>query len=256
MNPIESVFPLECGQRSKAHPGSAYRIVDGQSRGPGRWPWHVGLYRSMRQRYPYCGGTLIQPDIVLTAAHCTPNIGEPVKLGDYDLGQDEKHEKISYIAQVRIHEDFHWNTHRNDIALIQLSGSVELRDGINTACLPNASIERHRQCYVLGWGRTRIKRQSETLMEAKVPVVDHRFCKIRFKGWFTQKMLCAGFPSGGADACEGDSGGPLLCEKQGKFYVHGIISWGYGCGRLHTPGVYTDVHQYVDWIKVMTNMDR
>lgn len=52
----------------------------------------------------------------------------------------------------------------------------------------------------------------------------------------------------GRDACDGDGGGPLVCEKEGTWYQVGIVSFGIGCGRRSIPGVYTRVSSYTDWI--------
>ena len=62
-------------------------------------------------------------------------------------------------------------------------------------------------------------------------------------------MLCAGSDSGGIDTCQGDGGGPLVCEISNKRYVlSGVSSWGNGCGLPGRYGVYTDVRKYLDWI--------
>lgn len=242
---------LECGQRSKNLKAlSFYRIVGGVSKGAGRWPWQVGLYLTRYQVAPYCGGTLIEADLVLTAAHCKPRVGTFVKLGDYNLRQEEGTEQMISVAEVFIHEDFSVYSHRNDIALLRLSESVDLGDYINTACLPKTKVKSGDSCFATGWGHIGLWNfRSATLREAKVPVVDRRYCNIRFRGRVSNTMMCAGYADGGIDACKGDSGGPLVCEKNGRFYLHGITSWGYGCGKAYTPGVYTDVSEYVKWIE-------
>ena len=57
-----------------------------------------------------------------------------------------------------------------------------------------------------------------------------------------------GFEEGGKDACQGDSGGPLICEEQNQKVLHGIVSYGAGCALPKSPGVYTRITKYFDWI--------
>ena len=60
-------------------------------------------------------------------------------------------------------------------------------------------------------------------------------------------MICAGYPEGGKDSCDGDGGGPLVCNAE----LQGITSWGRGCGKPGHPGVYTKVCNFVDWLQQM-----
>ncbi|XP_015418849.1 PREDICTED: coagulation factor XII [Myotis davidii] len=92
------------------------------------------------------------------------------------------------------------------------------------------------------------------LQEAQVPLIPHEHCSDpdMHGNAFYPGMLCAGFPEGGTDACQGDSGGPLVCEEGDKgrrLTLRGIISWGSGCGDRNKPGVYTDVANYLTWIR-------
>ena len=156
---------------------------------------------------------------------------------------------------VFIHEAFNRSTQRNDIALLLLSNDAELGYGIKPVCLPITTPPDGTQCYVTGWGNTNKKYDTSALREANVPIVSWPYCNNRYLGKVTQQMLCAGYAHGGVDACKGDSEGPLVCERNGQFFLHGITSWGLECGKSYSPGVYTDVSKYLNWIKEKSNID-
>ena len=65
--------------------------------------------------------------------------------------------------------------------------------------------------------------------------------------------MCAGFEEGGKDACNADSGGPLMVEEDGRHVVVGVVNGGIGCDRPKLPGLYTRVNNYIDWISETIN---
>uniref|UniRef100_A0A674K8A4 Peptidase S1 domain-containing protein n=1 Tax=Terrapene triunguis TaxID=2587831 RepID=A0A674K8A4_9SAUR len=98
---------------------------------------------------------------------------------------------------------------------------------------------------------------SRTLLQGMVPLLPREDCEARYGGKFTNHMICAGNLSEDkrVDSCQGDSGGPLMCQRStGHWVILGIISWGYGCGRKDSPGVYTKVSKFVPWIKKVTKL--
>lgn len=106
-------------------------------------------------------------------------------------------------------------------------------------------------CSVLG------KSYSRTLLQGVVPLLPREHCEVRYGQKFTNRMICAGNLSEDkrVDSCQGDSGGPLMCQRSnGRWIILGITSWGYGCGRKDSPGVYTKVSKYVPWIKKVTKL--
>lgn len=92
---------------------------------------------------------------------------------------------------------------------------------------------------------------SSVLRQAVVPIIAQTQCSQRsFYGSFlTDNMLCAGYAQGGKDACSGDSGGQLVCSVNGRWWLHGIVSFGRDCGAPKKPGVYTRVTRFIDWIQ-------
>lgn len=113
--------------------------------------------------------------------------------------------------------------------------------------------------FQLGWGR--ILEYSDVkptiLQQVQLPIIPNAKCKeglgkYRDNISFSDIVLCAGFSEGGKDTCTGDSGGPMMLPefRNGKFpyYQVGIVSWGLGCARANTPGIYTNVRRYIGWI--------
>ncbi|KAK2115331.1 hypothetical protein P7K49_005957 [Saguinus oedipus] len=151
-----------------------------------------------------------------------------------------------------------FNPSEHDLVLIRLKKKGDRcatrSQFVQPICLPEpgGAFPAGHKCQIAGWGHLGedVSSYSSSLREALVPLVaDHKCSSPEVYGAdISPNMLCAGYFDCKSDACQGDSGGPLACEKNGVAYLYGIISWGDGCGRLHKPGVYTRVANYVDWI--------
>lgn len=114
-------------------------------------------------------------------------------------------------------------------------------------------------CGELCWSFSSVpgKSYSRTLLQGVVPLLPREDCETRYGSKFTNRMICAGNLSEDkrVDSCQGDSGGPLMCQRSnGRWVILGITSWGYGCGRKDSPGVYTKVSKFVPWIKKVTKL--
>ncbi|XP_049288967.1 trypsin-2-like [Anopheles funestus] len=107
-------------------------------------------------------------------------------------------------------------------------------------------------CTIVGWGMTKNTGDREQLRMVKLPLVARSECNSSYfeRETITQRMLCAGYPGGGQDACEGDSGGPLLCRG----IQVGITSWGVGCAKPNRYGVYSNIANQRDWIRKHTGV--
>ena len=86
-------------------------------------------------------------------------------------------------------------------------------------------------------------------MQVSLPIVSQSTCQQAYP-WATidDSMICAGYANGGKDSCSGDSGGPMVCQANGKYFLEGVVSWGYGCARRGKYGVYGDVRYFRQWI--------
>lgn len=233
------------------------------------WPWHAAILEKPQDLY-VCGSTLLDESWILTAAHCVDdylpfvdNISEilKVRLGEYDVSttaEPLRHEEFN-ITNIVVHPGFNNSTLVHDIALLRLEKPAKRKQNIDVVCMPKPSDvlaegDDSVKCYVTGWGRrSETSEHSLVLKEIQVPLWSHDSCNGALQAQFgpayilPDTTICAG--AEGADACDGDGGGPLVCEKAGQWYQMGIVSFGIGCGRRNVPGVYTSVKEYSDWIE-------
>uniref|UniRef100_A0A8C3UH73 Transmembrane serine protease 4 n=1 Tax=Catharus ustulatus TaxID=91951 RepID=A0A8C3UH73_CATUS len=234
---VVSLFCSNCGQSVRTP-----RVLGGSPAAIEAWPWQVSLqYRKEH----ICGGSIIGPGWVLTAAHCfnwRVKAGSDLLSGAATLAV----EKV-FLAEVTPA-----SPKDNDIALVKLHSPVH--DSGEPICLPyfDEELVPGTPLWVIGWGYTEEHgKLSERLQQAEVELIDKQSCNLAaYHGDVTERMLCAGLPQGGVDTCQGDSGGPLLYSG-GRWQVVGIVSWGQGCGTPSTPGVYTSVRAYLDWISTV-----
>lgn len=239
--------------RSLVQRRNQQRIVGGIEAEEGEFPWAVAI---TDRGFQYCGGALIHPSWVLTAAHCQVMPGDMAILGRLDLRTNDGEE--IRIDRVLEREDWDPNTLDNDIALLHLEEPSEQLPITLAYAVPEMEI-----VFVIGWGATQEGGPtSNVLMEVPVFVYPDDFCRESYDG-ITNSMLCAGFPAGGSDSCQGDSGGPLMSVIGGviskgvarPILGHlGIVSWGEGCARPGKPGVYTNTTKFVEWINACAEL--
>ena len=208
------------------------RIVGGTAALAGAYPFAAAL--ATKTRVHYCGGTLIAPRFVLTAAHCQVEVGDVALVGASDL----RSAQAVHIAESRIHPRFDAVTLDNDVAIAVLAENA----GVLAATFEGAGDVRPPSAMVIGWGTTvEGGETTSALQQVRVPFWPHADCKKVYPG-LTPRQVCAGLLAGGADSCQGDSGGALLTGSAAAGWKQiGIVSYGTGCARPGVPGVYTDV---------------
>ncbi len=228
-------------------------IVGGEIADKSSWPWIVSLNKYDSH---WCGGSLIAPQWVLTAAHCVvdrsrnarSSIIYSVAVGAHRLSKVSQKIKVS---KVIIHPEYDDHTMVNDVALLKLEkpvSNVQLLTLNNRSSLP----EIGTNATVMGWGALwEDGDYPDVLRQVNLPIVSNTTANKAqsYGGDITQEMLAAGFSKGGKDSCQGDSGGPLVIKENGKWLQVGVVSWGHGCARVNKYGIYARVSKYVNWIE-------
>jgi len=253
------------------------QIVGGNPADEGEYPWQVALvYADQANPFDgqFCGGSIIAPNWVLTAAHCVVGddgtVTNPVTLnvvaginqlssGPTSGTQGQRRA----VSQIIVHPAYNNNTLDNDLALLRLAQPFTLDTRVQSIRLASQAdsilFASGVMAIVTGWGRTNPPPQEpiqlpDALMEVQVPIVNQTVCAATYPGELTSNMICAGYSTGGKDACQGDSGGPLIVsDGNGGWLQAGIVSWGRGCAMPNYYGVYTRVANYTAWINAFLN---
>ncbi|KAM8735456.1 trypsin-2-like [Acanthopagrus schlegelii] len=217
------------------------KIVGGHECTPHSQPHQV----SLNSGYHFCGGSLVNENWVVSAAHCYKSKMDIV-LGDHNRWFTDGNEQIIPAARVIPHPNYESWLVNNDIMLIKLSKPATINQYVRPVALPASCARAGTMCTVSGWGVTMSSSaDSNKLQCLDVPVLSDEDCDNSYPGMITEAMFCAGYLEGGKDSCQGDSGGPVVCDGE----LQGVVSWGFGCAEKNHPGVYAKTCIFTDWLQ-------
>ncbi|XP_061765607.1 hyaluronan-binding protein 2-like isoform X3 [Nerophis ophidion] len=249
--------PTDCYEAK----GQTYRgVVSTTERGDDCLNWH-SFYISLHQQRAF--HTYHNSSILEENNHCRENnFDYQVKLGGVKINQAEDKSQIIPVINAIIHKGYRRTRDAlySDVALLHLKfmdgdQCAKETEVVRTVCLPNQNFPTGKNCVVSGWGKTEDEPYSNHLLDVVVSLISQQRCRDPdvYANLLDSTMLCAGELHGGNDSCQGDSGGPLVCQHDSVHYLAGVVSWGHGCGRPYKPGVYANVHSFVNWIKQSIN---
>ncbi|OWF48873.1 chymotrypsinogen A-like [Mizuhopecten yessoensis] len=229
------------------------RIVGGQSALEGEWPWQVSFHDVTGH---FCGGSLINDQWVVTAAHClqrhTPT-DVTIYLGEHHLDNVTGNENKLTTSEWVVHPTYAPSQRGtpNDIALVKLDRAVDITGNyVRTACLPGSMdvFDETDHCVISGWGNSMGTADEKYLQHISVPITPSSACNDSWNGVINNGHVCVGH--GDVGACGGDSGGPLVCLRDDHYILVGVTSWGsFSCQHYGYPNIYTRVTSYLEWIK-------
>jgi V8-like Glu-specific endopeptidase len=256
-------------------PKSSSRIVGGSATTIEEWPWQAAItenpaiYSGDGFDRQFCGGSLVAPTIVITAAHCTFEVfgssgfDDPVNfasitgrttLSNSAQGQESAWADYHFFVDASGNPLFNPNTMEWDVVFAELATPSPFTP-IQIAGLDEAAswAPGDENAWATGWGTTisggtgPIFGKQDTLREVNIDMLAHSVCGSPTSygsGYFPETMVCAGEVAGGQDTCQGDSGGPLVVPVGGgAFRLVGDTSFGLGCALPNFPGVYGRVAQ-------------
>uniref|UniRef100_A0A182MBX2 Peptidase S1 domain-containing protein n=1 Tax=Anopheles culicifacies TaxID=139723 RepID=A0A182MBX2_9DIPT len=261
---------LACGKRRVK---SIHLIHNGVDAKPGHWPWHAAIFHRVRGKLEYaCGGSIIDEETILTAAHCVfvengpiPEARLFVRVGAIHLTEESEYVQEHTVDEVIAHPGYNASMFKHDIALLKLTNNITMTEFVQPVCLwtmddsPELIVGKNGT--LVGFGLNEQDTVSQQLKQATIGVVDALTCiqsdRVSFGNLLTSDMFCA-TGQRGISACNGDSGGGLFFNVEGKWFVRGVVSFiPFRRGtKLCDPLKYTaftDVAKYMEWIELFVN---
>ncbi|XP_049298154.1 uncharacterized protein LOC125771511 [Anopheles funestus] len=261
---------IACGKRRVKTIHLIHKGVDAK---PGHWPWHAAIFHRVRGKLEYaCGGSIIDEETILTAAHCVflengpiPENRILVRVGALHLTEESEYVQEHSVDEVIAHPGYNASRFMNDIALLKLTNNITMTQFVQPVCLWTMDDGQEmivgKNGSLVGFGLNEQDVVSDELKQATIGVVDALTCiksdRVSYANQLTSEMFCAGGQQG-VSACNGDSGGGLFFNVEGKWFVRGIVSFiPFRRGtKLCDPTKYTaftDVAKYMGWIELFVN---
>ena len=261
----DDVDQLPAGLQCSGNAFSGNKIIAGTDSAEHRWPF---IFSLQRNNYHNCGGSILNEEWVMTAAHCCDgldiNSGWEVVVGAHDHTTPSANEQRLNIKRVIMHPNFADEGFiANDMCLLKVDAMV-LGSDVQVVCLPeqNEMPLSNEGCFVGGWGAT-CNPLDHNCYPTKLQSVNNNIlsdeqCSNSLVGgsFIGHAEICAikienGSPVQG-NACNGDSGGPLVCVVDGEARQYGVVSWGMqGCMLEGSPSVFAEVSSYISWMKTI-----
>lgn len=260
-----------CGVRGQSSVTGAkiaspsFQIVGGEDAEPQEFPWQISLQYMVPPGNNFrhgCGGSIINKQYVLTAAHCVDRVAPNSRLvivGEYNLNQTDPLERKIAVSSITIHPKYKTGGVMYDYALLKLETPLDFSGadkGLMPICLPTKNqVFANQTCTASGWGFTKPSKRGafpQILQKVDLHIVSLEECRKAY-GYYTVRedcMICASFKEGKKSTCYGDSGGPLQCATTDGLYVlAGATSFSQSCDEPNFPNVFARISTQLEWIE-------
>jgi len=222
-------------------------IVGGEQAEKGEFPHMIQLQYGGGH---YCGGSIINENWIVTAAHCVDGGSLTVVAGQHKLSENDGDEQKREMKNVHIHPSYGSSGYDYDIAVVELSSPLEFNSLVQPIALWEEKDTPLGPAKVSGWGDTETGGTPDILKKLDLTIYEDDVCVEAYGDIFTENMVCAtGSMDGGQCVCFGDSGSPAYIEQDGTKYQVGIVSWGNPCANAGYPAAYAEVGKFIDFVK-------